>query len=57
MNKKALLLHPLDNCVVALTDIAAGDLVEYEGEAETATAAIALGHKAAIEDIPPGARR
>jgi altronate dehydratase len=56
MNKKALLLHPLDNCVVALTDIGAGDLVEYEGGAVTATAAIALGHKAAIEDIPPGGK-
>lgn len=52
MNKKALLLHPLDNCAVALADIGVGDLIEYEGGAVTATAAIALGHKVAIADIP-----
>lgn len=56
MNKKALLLHAKDNCVVALVDIQNGDAVVYDGGQVVATAAIALGHKIAIADLAPGAK-
>lgn len=56
MNKKALLLHCRDNCAVALVDVQEGDLVEFDGGAVEATAAIALGHKVAIESIAQGGK-
>ena len=42
-----LLLHPDDNILVARRDIAAGELVEMDGEAFAIPAAIELGHKLA----------
>jgi altronate dehydratase len=56
MNKKALLLHTNDNCIVALTDIRRGDAILYGGGEVIATADIALGHKVAIADIAEGGK-
>ena len=56
MKNNSLLLHTRDNCVVALMDIQKGDAIAYDGGATVAVAAIALGHKAAIDDIPQGAK-
>ena len=56
MNKKALLLHNQDNCVVALMDIDQGDAIAYAGGEVVARADIALGHKAATADIAKGAK-
>jgi len=56
MNKKALLLHAKDNCVVALMDIRKGDVIVYEGGNVVAVSDIALGHKAAICAIPAGGK-
>lgn len=54
MNKRALLLHADDNCVVALADVRAGDMIEYDGGCVMAAVDIALGHKAAIFWIRKG---
>ncbi len=56
MNKKALLLHTNDNCIVALTDIRKGDAILYGGGEVIASADIALGHKLAIADIAAGGK-
>ncbi|ELN1654462.1 UxaA family hydrolase [Escherichia coli] len=54
MNKRALLLHKLDNCVVALEDIQQGDRVHYDGGEFVAQSYVALGHKLAIETLCQG---
>ena len=54
MSKKALLLHPDDNCVVSLTDIRRGDQVSYEGGTLVADADIEIGHKISIRPIRAG---
>ena len=56
MNKKALLLHTNDNCIVALTDIRSGEAIVYGTGEVVASANIALGHKVAIADIAKGAK-
>ena len=56
MKNNSLLLHTRDNCVVALIDIQEGDAIEYDGGKTVAVANIALGHKAAIENIPVGGK-
>ncbi|QWA12274.1 UxaA family hydrolase [Sodalis ligni] len=56
MSKRALLLNPKDNCVVALEDIAKGDEVNYEGGEFTALHDVTLGHKLAIVDMESGAQ-
>jgi (2R)-sulfolactate sulfo-lyase subunit alpha len=42
-----LLLHPEDNILVARRDIAAGEVVDLDGEAVVIPAAVELGHKLA----------
>ena len=54
MSKRALLLNPKDNCVVALEDIGAGDQVGYEGGEFTALNSVTLGHKLAAADMAAG---
>lgn len=56
VNKKALLLHAKDNCVVALMDIQKGDAVAFDGGEIIATSDIALGHKMASANIPKGGK-
>ena len=54
MNKKALRLHPEDNCVVSLMDIRKGDPVVYEGGTIVANSDIDIGHKISICTIKIG---
>lgn len=56
MSKKALLLHPNDNCIVALMQISKGDQVEYAGGVVTAQDDIDLGHKMARVPIECAAK-
>ncbi|WP_213992743.1 UxaA family hydrolase [Sodalis sp. dw_96] len=56
MSKRALLLNPKDNCVVALEDITEGDGVNYDGGEFTALHDVTLGHKLAIADMKTGAQ-
>ena len=52
---KTIRIHPSDNVVVALTDIAAGETVSGEGYSVTATEAVGRGHKIALFPIAEGA--
>ncbi|HEY0209782.1 UxaA family hydrolase [Acerihabitans sp.] len=56
MTKRALLLNPRDNCVVALTDILPGDRVSYEQGEFIALHNVTLGHKLAIGAMDTGAQ-
>ena len=51
-----LLLHPDDNILVARRDIAAGERVEFDGEAFAMPVAIELGHKLARRALEANAR-
>ena len=51
-----LLLHPDDNILVARRDIAAGELVEIDGQSLTIPKAVELGHKLARRDLATDAR-
>lgn len=51
-----LLLHPDDNILVARRDIAAGELVELDGESFPIPAAVELGHKLARRALAADAR-
>lgn len=56
MQRKAILLNPMDNVASALTDLSAGDGVTVcEGRVITLEDDIPLGHKFAIAPIPAGA--
>lgn len=54
MGKKALLLHPQDNCVVALMQISKGESVDYDGGSVVAQDNIDIGHKMARVSIACG---
>lgn len=54
MSKKALRLHPQDNCVVALADVSRGETVVYEGGELVAASDVAIAHKLAIGAIGVG---
>jgi altronate hydrolase len=45
MKQKILKVHPADNVVVALTDLQAGETVEYNGKTYTVTEPVAAKHK------------
>lgn len=49
MRKRALKLHAKDNCVVALNDIASGDIVWWDEGEMVACSSVTLGHKLACE--------
>ena len=51
---RTIRIHPSDNVVVALTDIAAGETVSGEGYSVTATEAVSRGHKIALFPIAGG---
>ena len=56
MQRKAILLNPIDNIAAALTDLSAGDVVSVSaGRVITMEDDIPLGHKFAIAPIPAGA--
>ena len=54
MRKRALKLHAKDNCVVALNDIASGDIVWWDEGEMVACSSITLGHKLACEALNNG---
>ncbi|MTW09973.1 hydrolase [Pseudoduganella eburnea] len=49
-----LLMSPEDNCLIARTALAAGDVVDIDGEPVTLTEAIPLGYKVARMALLPG---
>lgn len=51
MSHKILKIHPNDNVLVALTDLQAGETVEYEGEMTTLIDHVPAKHKFAQHDI------
>ena len=55
MNENALLIHPRDNVIVSLRDLAAGEEVMANGiEGFPALEKIPASYKAALRDIPAG---
>ncbi|MFW2336091.1 UxaA family hydrolase, partial [Ilumatobacter sp.] len=50
----ALRLHPADDVVIALRDIAAGAAVDVDGERMIANVAIPAGHKMAVRNLTRG---
>jgi altronate hydrolase len=55
MKQRILKVHPKDNVLVALTDLQAGEVVNYEGVDYTVTEFIQVKHKFAINTLPQGA--
>lgn len=54
MKQKILQIHPLDNAIVALDDLRAGETVRLNGHAWTLTADIPAKHKFAATDMNAG---
>lgn len=54
MKRKALLVHPQDNVMAALTDLPAGEAIEYPGGALRLHDAVRAKHKFSLEDLRPG---
>lgn len=54
MKQKILQIHPLDNAIVALDDLAKGETVQLNGRSWTLSADIPAKHKFAAEDLQPG---
>lgn len=54
MSQKGLQLHPNDNCIVSLADVAAGETLVWAGGTLTARSAVGIGHKLAIVAIDAG---
>lgn len=54
LDARLLLLSPDDNCLIAATTLAAGTVLEIEGETVTLASTIALGHKLARRALPAG---
>jgi altronate hydrolase len=53
-NTKVLKVHPADNVIVALTDLPAGTIVEYEGETYVLPETVPQKHKFATTSLQPG---
>jgi len=49
-----LLMSPEDNCLIARTALAAGDIVDIDGEPVTLPEDIPLGYKVARNALQPG---
>jgi altronate dehydratase small subunit len=49
-----LLMSPEDNCLIARTALAAGDIVDIDGTPATLTEDIPLGYKVARKALQPG---
>ncbi|MEQ8810765.1 MAG: altronate dehydratase family protein [Imperialibacter sp.] len=54
MNAKVLKVHPADNVIVALTDLAQGDTVSLDGASYTLKESIAAKHKFTMNDMAQG---
>ncbi|TDE05787.1 UxaA family hydrolase [Flavobacterium sandaracinum] len=56
MQKKLIKVNPSDNVAVALVNLAAGDIIHFEGENITITADVKMKHKIALKDLNTGDR-
>ncbi len=54
MKQKVMKIHPEDNVLVALTDLAVNDTVEYNGKEYTLVDRVPAKHKFVIQDMQPG---
>jgi altronate hydrolase len=54
MKQKVMKIHPADNVLVALTDLAVNEKVEYNGEEYMLIDRIPAKHKFVIKDMQPG---
>jgi len=54
MKQKVMKIHPGDNVLVALTDLAVNDKVEYNGQEYTLVDRIPAKHKFVMKDVKPG---
>jgi altronate hydrolase len=54
MNHKVTKIHPEDNVLVALTDLAANEKVEYNGDQYTLADRVPAKHKFVTKDMQPG---
>ena len=54
MKQKVMKIHPKDNVLVALTDLALQEKVEYNGDKYTLIDRIPAKHKFVIKDMQPG---
>ncbi|MCJ8167040.1 altronate dehydratase family protein [Pontibacter sp. E15-1] len=54
MSSKTLQIHPSDNVLVALTDLAAGETVVHDTDTLTLTEPIPAKHKFTVQDMQPG---
>ncbi len=54
MKQKVMKIHPEDNVLVALTDLAIQDKVEYNGDEYTLVDRVPAKHKFVIKDMHPG---
>jgi altronate hydrolase len=54
MKQKVMKIHPADNVLVALTDLAVNEEVEYNGDAYTIINRVPAKHKFVIKDMQPG---
>jgi altronate hydrolase len=54
MKQKVMKIHPADNVLVALTDLAVNEEVEYNGDAYTLINRVPAKHKFVIKDMQPG---
>lgn len=54
MNRKTLQIHPKDNVLVALQDLAAGDIIEHKDEKITLKDTVPAKHKFTINELKKG---
>jgi altronate hydrolase len=54
MKQKVMKIHPVDNVLVALTDFAVNDKVDYNGEEYTLMDRVPAKHKFVMKDMMPG---
>lgn len=54
MNELVLKVHPSDNVIVALRDLSAGQIIEFEGQTYQLPYPVSAKHKFATEDLPEG---
>lgn len=54
VKQKVLKVHPADDVIVALTDLAKGETIYFEGEAYTLNESVAVKHKFAAKDFAIG---
>ena len=56
MPRRALRIHPNDDVLVALTDLAAGETIEYDGGRLTLVTPVPAKHKMVLRDLSAGDR-